>query len=127
MILFKEEHELAMGGPLMGKAGLLLENRVLIMLDGIFSEKVLWQTNGHYVALAKWSLSEGRHPNQRVCIVDAQNLQIGEFEELIFVKHFTLFKDDAIECEYYENHNIKGFVRNLKNLKFKSLRKQNEA
>jgi hypothetical protein len=127
MILFKDEYELAMGGPLMGQASVLLENRVLVKLDGIFSEQVLWQTNGKYVALAKWSKEEKRYVNHKICIIDLQNLQIGEFEEAIFVKRFSQFKDDVIECEYYEKQRVKFFVGNLKNLTFKSLRSKNAA
>ena len=128
MILFKDEHELGMGGPLIGKTALLLENRVLIVLEGLFSEEVLWQTNGQYVALAKWSNSSGRHNNHKVCIIDIQSLQIGEFEDLMFVKRFTQFKDDTIECEYYEKQqSTRVFVGKVKDLRFKSLRKKNAA
>ena len=128
MILFKDEHELAMGGPLIGKTALLLENRVLIRLEGLFSEEVLWQTNGQYVALAKWSNSAGRHKNHKVCIIDVQNSQIGEFEDLMFVKQFTQFSGDTIECEYYEKQqSTRVFVGKVKDLRFNSLRKKNAA
>jgi len=70
-------------------ASLLLENHVLIKLDGIFSEEGLWQKNGQYIALAKWPRSEGKYTNHKVYIFD---LQIGEFEESIFIKHFIQFK-----------------------------------
>jgi len=127
MILFKGEHELAMGGPLMGRASILLENRVLVELDGIFSDQVLWQTNGQYVALAKWSKEDGRHVNHKICVIDLQNLQISEFEEAIFIKQFLRFKDDVVECEYYEKQKAKVFVGEVKNLIFKSLRNKNAA
>lgn len=128
MILFKEEHELAMGGPLLGIACLLLKNGALFNLDGTFGDKVLWQAEEKYVALVKWHRSEeGRHINHRVCILDVQGLQIGEFEEPIFIKQFTQFKDNTIECEYSEKHHTKVFVGKLQNLKFKSICKQNEA
>jgi hypothetical protein len=127
MILFKQEHELAMGGPLMGQASILLENQVLVKLDGIFSEQVLWQTNGQYVALAKWSKEEGRHVNHKICVIDLQNLQIAEFEKPIFIKRFMQFKDDIIECEYYERQRAKVFVGELKDLIFESLHNKNAS
>jgi len=127
MILFKDEHELAMGGPLLGKASLLLENRVLIHLDGIFSEQVLWQTSGQYVALAKWADTTRRNLSHKVSIIDVQNLQVGAFQESMFIKQFTRFTDKTVECEYYEQQSTKVFVGNLENLKFESLRKRNAA
>ena len=127
MILFKGEHELVMGGPLMGRASILLENRVLVELDGIFSEQVLWQTNGQYVALAKWSEEEGIHVNHKICVIDLQELQIGEFEESIFIKRFLQFKDYVIECEHYEKQRAEVFVGKVKSLIFKSLRNKNAA
>ena len=125
MILFKSKHELAMGGPLIGSAGLLLENRVLIRLDGSFSEEVLWQTNGEYAALAKWCTLEGRHVNHKVSVIDLHKLTIGEFEETMFVKQFTRFQDKTVECEYYEKQKVKVFSGRFENLSFKSLRNIN--
>ena len=118
MIFFKDEHELAMGGPLLGKASLLLENRVLIHLDGIFSEQVLWQTSGKYAALAKWSDTTRRNLSHKVCVLDVQNLQICEFQELMFLKQFTRFTDKIVECEFYQQQSTRVFVGDVENLKF---------
>jgi hypothetical protein len=120
-ILFKDEHELAMGGPLMGQAGIILENQALISLDGIFSEKVLWREDGQYVALAKWSDEEGRHVNHKICIIDVYNLKIAEFEKIIFIKQFSRFKGDTIECEYYAKQKMGIFDGKLGDLVFKDL------
>ena len=128
MLLFKAEHELAMGGPLIGKAALVPESGTLIRLEGLFSDEVLWHVNGQFVAVAKWATSRGRHEKHKVCILDAQNLQVGEFEDLMFVKHFTQFKDDTIACEYYERPQVTSlFVGQVKDLRFASLRDKNAA
>ncbi len=78
VIVFQIEHELAMGGPLFGRVSLLFENQDPIKINGIFDEHVLWQIDGQYVALARWPDMKSKYLRQKLCVIDAPNLQTAD-------------------------------------------------
>lgn len=125
-LLYKSEHELGMGGPSMGYIGFLLENGKVIKVDGMFSDKALWKSDGQHIALAKWAHTKGESPYQKVCVIDVRKRQISMFEESVFVQRFLRFDDHEIECQYYWKGNTKILAKKTQNLQFGNLETQDE-
>ena len=62
---------------------------------------------------------------QKLCVIDAPNLQIGEFEKRMVMKQLTRFENKVVECECYEEKHTSIFTGELQNLKFESLNNWN--
>ncbi|MBB6004025.1 hypothetical protein [Arcicella rosea] len=122
-IEFGELYEMAMGAPIAGECYLIFDDKK-IKINEWTGGPVIWNETSGKIALPIWT----KNRNQKISIVDINNLTITTYKKEFRVLHFNKFEENklsGIDSPFYMTTKLnfdinKEEVETIKQIKYKT-------